>query len=576
MEKVFSSLLMRQLKRSKVDFEKESVPTAEILELLSRIDSSYDDFKERESRYEHISRKSSEEIASYLEKIRVAEAINKQQHADITNMLRYIKQGIFSITSSLEIHPEFSQHTTEILDRKDIARKSVGEVLLSHALIDDDQKDQISTSLGYILGADEIAFDANAHILPRKLLLSSHGKEKHLDLDWTPIFNDQGVIDKILVTVRDVSELIKLEKTNKNQQKEIEILQLLLNTNKTRFENFQRFSESGLLQAIETIKKSGREISLTQLQDIYRTLHTIKGNARMYSFRSLSNAVHDAEEPYKTSVGQMSAIWDADARVSDLELVREELLYYNSLAQKAYNTVDHESEAHARIFRQGIDSALKSWHDGVLTAEAALRTLEEIEERLEYRSLHEHLVDALKSAQTLAPELGKEVPDIRILGEPIYIHRKWQQHLESMFNHLLRNSMDHGLEDGAERTRVGKEARGLIEISCWRIDGGVTLSIQDDGRGLNIGRILQRIEERGLQEKFPAHDMKQMVQAIFEPSFSTKSAVTTVSGRGVGMDAVRSAALELGGDIRIALLDTKSQDFAPVRFEISLPIEVKD
>lgn len=117
--------------------------------------------------------------------------------------------------------------------------------------------------------------------------------------------------------------------------------------------------------------------------------------------------------------------------------------------------------------------------------------------------------------------------------------------------HLLRNSMDHGIESATERSAAGKPERGTIRLAASHVDGQILISISDDGAGLNSERIQKKAIERGLIAASDQLDPHTINQLIFEPGFSTAEKVSDVSGRGVGMDVVRTSIEGLQGRVTI-------------------------
>lgn len=144
--------------------------------------------------------------------------------------------------------------------------------------------------------------------------------------------------------------------------------------------------------------------------------------------------------------------------------------------------------------------------------------------------------------------------------------------LKNLFTHLLRNSMDHGLEPAADRLAAGKPAAGCIDIEMKLDVGGLRIRLQDDGRGLALGRIRQRALEHGLLTAEAAQSDESVAQTIFQSGFSTAEQVTEVSGRGVGMDAVRGFLQREGGDVHIHLRDGNvGADYRAFELVVTLP-----
>lgn len=150
-------------------------------------------------------------------------------------------------------------------------------------------------------------------------------------------------------------------------------------------------------------------------------------------------------------------------------------------------------------------------------------------------------------------ELGKEIV-LEIRGEETRVDRDILALLESPLTHALRNACDHGIEPPAGRTSAGKDATGRIVLSAEHRAGALFVTVADDGRGLDPERIRARVAERGLAPASLLAEMKpsELFEFPFLPGFSTASAVTHVSGRGVGLDVVQSMVRDVGG--RVSLL----------------------
>jgi two-component system chemotaxis sensor kinase CheA len=150
----------------------------------------------------------------------------------------------------------------------------------------------------------------------------------------------------------------------------------------------------------------------------------------------------------------------------------------------------------------------------------------------------------------LGASLGKRV-ELRISGESTEVDKTVIEKIGDPLVHLVRNSLDHGIESPAERLAAGKPEVGVIELKAAHRAGNVVIEIRDDGRGLDRDRILSKAAERGLVAPGAALGDAQVWELIFLPGFSTAELVSDVSGRGVGMDVVRRNINELGGCVEI-------------------------
>jgi two-component system chemotaxis sensor kinase CheA len=165
----------------------------------------------------------------------------------------------------------------------------------------------------------------------------------------------------------------------------------------------------------------------------------------------------------------------------------------------------------------------------------------------------------------LAGKLGKQV-DLRTVGEGTELDKGLIEKIADPLTHLVRNSLDHGIESPEKRTAAGKPAKGTITLAASHQGGNVVIEVSDDGAGLNRGRILNKAIERGLPVRDDITD-QEVWMLIFEPGFSTAEVVTDVSGRGVGMDVVKRNISALGGRIEL-----NSVEGLGTRITIRLPL----
>jgi two-component system chemotaxis sensor kinase CheA len=168
----------------------------------------------------------------------------------------------------------------------------------------------------------------------------------------------------------------------------------------------------------------------------------------------------------------------------------------------------------------------------------------------------------------LARSMNKCV-QLKIEGEDTEIDRALVEKLNECLVHLIRNAIDHGIEPPDERTAAGKPPEGLIEISASQSEGSVIVVVRDDGRGIDPNKIRRKAIERGLltEEQASSLNDDDAIQFIFRSGFSTKEEVSEVSGRGVGMDAVKAAMEQIGGTI-----DLHSQIGAGTTVTLRLPL----
>ena len=171
----------------------------------------------------------------------------------------------------------------------------------------------------------------------------------------------------------------------------------------------------------------------------------------------------------------------------------------------------------------------------------------------------------------LARELGKQVA-FRVEGKEIELDRAILDELGDPLLHLLRNAVDHGVESQAERRRRGKKPEAEIVLAAVRERASVAISVSDDGRGIDRKRILERAKRDGVVDPHAeALTDDQLLRVLARPGFSTAEAVTSVSGRGVGIDVAVTRIRALGGSIEIRSVEGKGTTFV-MRLPVTLAI----
>ncbi len=172
----------------------------------------------------------------------------------------------------------------------------------------------------------------------------------------------------------------------------------------------------------------------------------------------------------------------------------------------------------------------------------------------------------------LSGKLDKEV-ELRLVGKDTELDRTVVEALGDPLVHLVRNSLDHGLEHPADRVKAGKPSVGVLEIAARHAGGNVVIEVRDDGKGIDPELVGRRAVERGLiaPEVAATLDVAKAVELLFAPGFSTAESATDISGRGVGMDAVRTTIRELGGEVTMTSEKGKGT-MAQIRLPLTLAI----
>ena len=168
----------------------------------------------------------------------------------------------------------------------------------------------------------------------------------------------------------------------------------------------------------------------------------------------------------------------------------------------------------------------------------------------------------------VARDLGKQIR-YEVRGEATGVDRDILDKLEAPLNHLIRNALDHAIEAPDDRRRAGKDPVGTIRLEARHSAGTLQIAVVDDGRGVDVNRLRAKVIERGLATEVMAERLSEaeLLEFLFLPGFSTKEAVTEISGRGVGLDVVQDMVRTVGGVVRVA-----SKIGRGTKFTLQLPI----
>lgn len=178
------------------------------------------------------------------------------------------------------------------------------------------------------------------------------------------------------------------------------------------------------------------------------------------------------------------------------------------------------------------------------------------------------LQKVIRTGRDTAQTLNKEI-NIEVIGEETEIDRTITEKLYNPLMHMVRNSIGHGIEDAEKRKAIGKDSVGNVTISAYNKRGSVYIEIEDDGAGLDFKKILNKAIEKGLTIEDKKYTDEEIANFIFLPGFSTADKIDSVSGRGVGMDVVRTEINKIGGSVKVDSVPGEG-----TKFTLKIPINL--
>jgi chemotaxis protein histidine kinase CheA len=516
-----------------------------------------------------------------VEKLGTTSEIVKQKINDIQTMLKNMPQGLLSFDSANKISPEYSVYLERILETKDIAGQDLMKLMFENTNLGADTVAQISAISEACIGEDAMNFEFNEHLLVHEIeKVMPSGVKKILDLRWAPVINDEDVVGQILLCVRDVTELRKLTAQSLEQKYELEIIGEILGVTEDKFDQFMSSSIAYKLE-VENIIRDNPHGGIDAINAMFRNMHTIKGNARTYGLKNLTDKVHITESVYDELRKPNSDItWDQSSLLEDLANVREMIERYAQTNEmklgrkKQYhkNTiqnllmVDYQQILDAMHLIEQTDHS--NIHDLITSKNKIHKTLK----ALGTETLHKTFATIIESLPTMAKNLEKLAPDVIIHDSKLQLKVHHIGVINDIFTHLFRNSLDHGLEMPDLRLAKNKTAQGRIDISLGYEAEYIKLSIKDDGAGLSLNKIREKALNNGLIRADEVLTDEETAAIIFMPGFTTADVLTDISGRGVGMDAVAGFARKEGGFVKINFTDDKEgNDQRSIETAVYLP-----
>ena len=501
----------------------------------------------------------------------------EQRTAEIRSLLSHIPQGILSIGLDGLVAANYSAQLPLLLDQESIGGRSFDDLILQRTTFNNDQKHLIWHSLLASIHADSLNFEANRSNLPPRIRYRRGDDMITLNCTWNAEIDQNGQCSHILVTLLDVTQEIAAEEKLALRDAEFNIIRELVEAGAKKSQRF--FASARLL--VDECSRLLEKNSLDQddVKLLFINLHTLKGSARTLNLLKLSNAFHEAETQYADIVKSKQSI-DLSKIRQQWQMICEQFERYNQINQQTLGREANQQlvSINRNLLQSNLTLMSRLAENHHFKGEEKIlfdRSYSQICELL-FSSLADLMNEIQNAAEKIAKDLSKAPPRVEIEAIDHYLSYENETLLHNCFVHLLRNSIDHGIEDSETRKLLGKSIEGHIKIHT-RIEADfLVIDFHDDGRGLNI----KKLKELGLEREQIATSasINQIADLVFQHGLSTAKTLTQVSGRGVGMGAVRQFLNEAGGSIEVHFHDhsTSFQDLPEhlaFSWRITLPIE---
>lgn len=438
---------------------------------------------------------------------------------NIKAMFHFMEQVMFTVDETLAIANRNEQQFNRVIG-SDV--RALGDVL-ARASLPGDQEAMVKNIIQACIGESMESFEFNAHHLPARLHYRKEPKAppQVLVLQWTPVMRGTQ-IRAILLAIRDNTAVEMDQAREEEVQIRNSFLLALLKTPPA----IVRLTIADMV-AFERRLAAAVTADQSDLRNLKSIVHTLKGNARSFGLKAITERCHALENRLQAFPSL------DDPTVKDIVTkLRSDLVFFVKIYQE--------------------DLAPRNSEAGLMHRESPC----------------EQVVQILRNElEKISGELGKPTPQLVFNADTLALSDEHISMLINVLGHLIRNSCDHGIEDAQERSARQKTSQGRIAIDLRQEQDGYVLSFQDDGRGLHLEKMRQKIGT-SLQSGM---DAEQLARYVFEPEFTTKDAVSSISGRGIGMMAVADELSSIQGGISLEFTAAEDGGYRPFRLILKWP-----
>ena len=496
----------------------------------------------------------------------------KTAQRNIENMLSVFPAGLVAIDRTGVILPGYSRLTAATIGLPVdtlLQGRALSEILSFPEAKVKDTSGDFERWIDLVYSRfQELDFKIMEELLPIQEFTNSFGHILHVKC--IPITaGDGSAVDRLLLVIDDVTARRKLEdemkRITRQHDQNVELLSQVVSLEPDEITQFVYDSTDLLSRAEKILQTHDRDREL--INSLYRTIHTLKGTSGQFRFKQLQEMAHTIET-------QLAPLREKDSvNDSEVEPIRKSLEEVNSYVNRIEDLrkkLGGEKEtvrSKAERSRPSMIVAL----DDIDSLIAQARQLVEVGYKLDKDKYYQAMIaevarrvcglrtlnvgfflpSLVALAQRTADRFGKRVTVE--LRRDATIDIAVVRRVHEAFIHIVNNAVDHGIELPNRRTERGKVDRGIILIDCVVKDSNLIIAVKDDGAGVNIDLVRDRLVERCgyTPARAAALSESAALETLLLPGFSTKDEVTETSGRGVGLDVAATVVKELGGRIRI-------------------------
>ncbi|HET9240373.1 MAG TPA: 7TM diverse intracellular signaling domain-containing protein, partial [Oligoflexus sp.] len=350
------------------------------------------------------------------------EELVEDKTRDIRSILKNIHQGIFMIEADGRMHAEYSDYLCSILGEKPGRTEPAFDILFRHANVDSDTRAMNQNIIETSLNADVFNFEANHSHLLRAAQLKMTAGTRDVELDWVPIITDANHVSKLLVSVRDVTEIKQLTRESEEHRRTLELIERIISFPASKFDSFFE-SAKDLLASCQRLMESA-SIDLERARHLSRNLHTLKGLTRAFGFKEISSRIHEMEHMLHDTVKNQKTEGLPTAPVymafESIEEDFQELFFINyTRLGREYAKQDHKP-AEIRSLIASINSLVSAIERG--TPQAGLSQLKDTLVKDLFFNMSYLLQDLNEGLDKSVNRLGIKKPTVTVLGDSFHFY----------------------------------------------------------------------------------------------------------------------------------------------------------
>lgn len=508
-----------------------------------------------ETRVEVRSRDEIGELARAFDKMRgeIADREHRLEAArqELRDLFDNMRQAIFAFGRDGRVIGAASKQAIRLFERPSLFGERVRDLLYGNAGdhdIDAQAFDEWA-SMAFEVRLDEWA--SFAQLAPREVTIRRGNEPVPLELEMRPVLK-QGVIDCVMLLATDVSEKKKLEKTVQTQEEEharrMAAMRRLIAGGGQVFVQFTEAARERIKRCIELVGPNPRMLRTGEIDELFRHVHTIKGEARAFDLRELETETAKMEE----ELDELRALARGEGFVTTGS-VHSALV---SRLHRALAGIDKGAEvfvAASPLGRAALEQITVQRPDVQAVVEVSEKIgnpeLTRAVSALAARPFGESLASLMDMAPTWGDREGKQVR-LDVDGREVRVPAKLARVLPGVLTHLVRNAIAHGIEPPAGRIHAGKPTTGTVRVVAKADGQAPTILIEDDGRGLDYEGIRERATELGVDVS--GRSRHSLTELVFVAGLTTVPGAGSLAGRGVGLGAVRDDLARVGYRIDVA------------------------